>query len=90
MTITVKTLFHLNFTYFNIVMPSGPRFALSEFSIFTYTKPENTVIENSDFPKVGQNKEVFVRHLQGLSFEISPKVKSKTLTILDSDRVSSR
>ena len=61
-------------------MLAGPRFALSEFSVFTSTKLENSNLENSDFPTVGQNKEVFVRDLQSLSFRVSPIVKSKTLT----------
>ena len=30
-------------------MLAGPRFALSEFSVFTYTKLENSDLENSDF-----------------------------------------
>ena len=44
-------------------MSAGPRFAFSKFSVFTYTKLENTDIQNSDFPKVGQHKEVCVRHM---------------------------
>ena len=61
-------------------MLAGPRFALSEFSVFTYTKLENSDLENSDFSTVDQNKEVFVRDFQSLSFRFSPIVKSKTLT----------
>ena len=33
-------------------MLEGPRFALSEFSVFTYTKFENSDLENSDFSSV--------------------------------------
>ena len=36
-------------------MLAGPRFALSEFSVFTYTKLENSDLENSDFSKTFQN-----------------------------------
>ena len=36
-------------------MLAGPRFALSEFSVFTYTKLENSDLENSDFSKTSQN-----------------------------------
>ena len=61
-------------------MLAGPRFALSEFSVFTCTKLENSDLENSNFPNVGQNKEVFVRDLQSLSFRVSPIVTLKTLT----------
>ena len=32
-------------------MPAGPRFALSEFSVFTYKKLESSDLENSDFLK---------------------------------------
>ena len=32
-------------------MLAGPRFALSEFSVFTYTKLDNSDLENSDFSK---------------------------------------
>ena len=32
-----------------------PRFALSEFSVFTYMKLENSYLENSDFSKTSQN-----------------------------------
>ena len=61
-------------------MLAGPTFVLSEFSIFTYMKLENSDIENSDSLKVDQNKEVLVRHLQSPSFRISSILKSKTLT----------
>ena len=33
-------------------MLAGPRLALSEFSIFTYTKLENSDLEISDFSKI--------------------------------------
>ena len=36
-------------------MLAGPRFALSEFSVFTYTKLENSDLENSEFSKTSQN-----------------------------------
>ena len=36
-------------------MVAGPTFALSEFSDFTYTKLENSDLENSDFSKTSQN-----------------------------------
>ena len=36
-------------------MLAGPRFALSEFSVFTYAKLENSDLENSDFSKTSQN-----------------------------------
>ena len=64
-------------------MLAGPRFALSEFLVFTHTKLENTDIQISDFPKVGQHKEVCVRHLQSPSFQVSPMLKSKTLTKIE-------
>ena len=32
-------------------MPAGPRFVLSEFSVFTYTKLENSDLENWNFSK---------------------------------------
>ena len=32
-------------------MLAGPRFALSEFSVFTYMKLENSDLENSDVSK---------------------------------------
>ena len=32
-------------------MLAGPRFALSEFSVFIYTKLENSDLENSNFSK---------------------------------------
>ena len=35
-------------------MPVGPRLALSEFSVFTYTKLENSDLQNSDFSKTAQ------------------------------------
>ena len=37
-------------------MLAGPTFVLSEFSIFTYMKLENSDIENSDFLKVDQKQ----------------------------------
>ena len=33
-------------------MLTGPRFALSEFSVFTDTKLETSDLENSDFSKI--------------------------------------
>ena len=36
-------------------MLAGPRFALSEFSVFTYTELEKSDLENSDFSKTSQN-----------------------------------
>ena len=39
-----------------LVMLAGPRFALSEFSAFTYTKLENSNMENSDFSKTKLKK----------------------------------
>ena len=36
-------------------MLAGPRFTLSEFSVFTYTVLENSDLENSDFSKTFQN-----------------------------------
>ena len=61
-------------------MLAGPRLASSEFSVFTYTKLENSDLESLDFPTVDQNKEVFVRDLQSLSFRVSPIMKPKTFT----------
>ena len=36
-------------------MLAGPRFALLEFSVFTYTELENSDLENSVFSKTFQN-----------------------------------
>ena len=37
-------------------MLAGPRFALSEFSAFTYTRLENSDLENLDFSKTKNQK----------------------------------
>ena len=37
-------------------MLAGPRFALSEFSVFTYTQLENSDLENSDFSETKNQK----------------------------------
>ena len=53
MTIIVRNSVRLEFQlqFETLVMLAGPRFASSEFSVFTYTKLENSDLENSDFSK---------------------------------------
>ena len=38
-----------------LTFSAGLRFTLSEFSVFTYTKLENSDLEISDFSKTAQN-----------------------------------
>ena len=45
MTITIINSVRLEFQIETLVMLVGPRFALSEFSLFTYTKLENSDLE---------------------------------------------
>ena len=49
MIITILNSVRLEFYIETLVMLVCPRFALSEFSVFTYTKLENSDLENSDF-----------------------------------------
>ena len=37
-------------------MLAGPRFTLTEFSVFTYTKLENSDLESSDFSETKNQK----------------------------------
>ena len=57
MTIRVinSVQFEFQIKFETLVMLAGPRFALSEFSVFTYAKLENSDLENSDFSKTSQN-----------------------------------
>ena len=52
MTITIINSVHLELQIETLVMPVGPRFVLSEFSVFTYTKLKKSDLENSDFSKL--------------------------------------
>ena len=49
MTIPIINSVRLEFQIETLVMLVGPRFVLSEFSVFTYMKLENSDLENSDF-----------------------------------------
>ena len=70
MTITIITSVLLEFWIETLVMLVSPRFVLLEFSVFTYTKLENSDLKNSDFSKLPKTVSRDINYGRNLLLEV--------------------